>query len=178
MLMRAHEWLGTCARGRWPVGPPDDCLSAAQSAASPTGSIPPRPRRNRQTGIRPATRSDGPGFDSALTLYITASVLPLGAVRRDRQRHVPVTRRAGTLCTLSRADRRPRRLRGHGEAVWRISWPPAVRDEPVHRGRPCHQAGARGTPFRGSRGSDPVTARSRGRVRGPSTSPGERESEV
>ena len=97
--MRAHEWLGTCARGRWPVGPPDDCLSAAQSAASPTGSIPPRPRRNRQTGIRPATRSDGPGFDSALTFYITASVLPLGAVRRDRQRHVPVTRRAGTLCT-------------------------------------------------------------------------------
>ena len=167
MLMRAHEWLGTCARGRWPVGPPDDCLSAAQSAASPTGSIPPRPRRNRQTGIRPATRSDGPGFDSALTLYITASVLPLGAVRRDRQRHVPVTRRAGTLCTLSRADRRPRRLRGHGVAVWRISWPPAVRDEPVHRGRPCHQAGARGTPFRGSRGSDPVTARSRGRLRGP-----------
>ena len=166
MLMRAHEWLGTCARGRWPVGPPDDCLSAAQSAASPTGSIPPRPRRNRQTGIRPATRSDGPGFDSALTLYITASVLPLGAVRRDRQRHVPVTRRAGTLCTLSRADRRPRRLRGHGEAVWRISWPPAVRDEPVHRGRPCRQAGARGTPFRGSRGSDPVTARSRGRLRG------------
>ena len=167
--MRAHAWLGTCARGRWPVGPPDDCLSAAQSAASPTGSIPPRPRRNRQTGIRPATRSDGPGFDSALTLYITASVLPLGAVRRDRQRHVPVTRRAGTLCTLSRADRRPRRLRGHGEAVWRISWPPAVRDEPVHRGRPCHQAGARGTPFRGSRGSDPVTARSRGRLRGPIT---------
>ena len=167
--MRAHAWLGTCARGRWPVGPPDDCLSAAQSAASPTGSIPPRPRRNRQTGIRPATRSDGPGFDSALTLYITASVLPLGAVRRDRQRHVPVTRRAGTLCTLSRADRRPRRLRGHGEAVWRISWPPAVRDGPVHRGRPCHQAGARGTPFRGSRGSDPVTARSRGRLRGPIT---------
>ena len=148
--MRAHEWLGTCARGRWPVGPPDDCLSAAQSAASPTGSIPPRPRRNRQTGIRPATRSDGPGFDSALTFYITASVLPLGAVRRDRQRHLPVTRRAGTLCTLSRADRRPRRLRGHGEAVWRISWPPAVRDGPVHRGRPCHQAWARGTPFRGS----------------------------
>ena len=35
--MRAHEWLGTCARGRWPVGPPGDCLSAAQSAASPTG---------------------------------------------------------------------------------------------------------------------------------------------
>ena len=173
MLMRAHEWLGTSARGRWPVGPPGDCLSAAQSAASPTGSIPPRRRRNRQTGIRPPRHDPmGPALTRPsryISRQASCRLAPSDETVRDTYRLHGAPARSVPRYPVSRADRRPRRLRGHGEAVWRISWPPAVRDEPVHRGRPCHQAGARGTPFRGSRGSDPVTARSRGRLRGPIT---------
>ena len=174
------KWGLRAARCRGRISHTPGCLS--QKATFVSGRTDPR-RPSVRTVAKQVALSRGvtarreydPRHDPmgpALTRpsrYITASVLPLGAVRRDRQRHLPVTRRAGTLCTLSRADRRPRRLRGHGEAVWRISWPPAVRDGPAHRGRPCHQAGARGTPLRGSRGSDPVTARSRGRLRGPIT---------